>query len=282
MSVVFSTFGGRIVAENRGGVIRQYVPDNLGSTVALIDTGGTVTDTYDYWPYGEERVHTGSSTTPFTFCGALGYFKDFLDMLYVRARHLRVDLTQWMTIDRLWPRQTAYQYAVSCPTLYFDPSGAFLGGDTGIAIGVGCLAGGLFGGISGVLFNWGKPPSVVACEGVCNAAASCILGGLAGLLGSFGAEGLSACLLGAAFGYAGSIISNLCDKICDPGYPECQDYGTKDVNCAVASTIAGLLAGCANLGLGPVGGPFGGSALGSLIDNGCKGFNEGWQQGQEG
>ncbi|MHB8637346.1 MAG: RHS repeat domain-containing protein [Fimbriimonadaceae bacterium] len=126
-SVVYSTFGGRVVAESRGGVIRQYVPDNLGSTVALIDDAGNVTDTYDYWPYGEERVHVGTSTTPLTFLGTLGYFKDFLNMLYVRARHLRVDLTQWMTVDPLWPGQRAYGYVSSSPTEAADPSGTLAG-----------------------------------------------------------------------------------------------------------------------------------------------------------
>jgi RHS repeat-associated protein len=123
MSAVISTFGGRIVAEDRGGTIRQYTPDNLGSTIALIDTAGTVTDTYDYWPYGEERVHTGSSATPFTFLGVLGYFKDFLNMLYVRARHLRVDLTQWVTADPLWPLAPSYGYADADPATETDPTG---------------------------------------------------------------------------------------------------------------------------------------------------------------
>jgi len=126
-SVVYSTFGGRIVAEQRGGVVRQYVADNLGSTVALIDTNGAVTDTYDYWPYGEERVHTGSSTTPFTFCGVLGYFKDFLNTLYVRARHLRVDLSRWMSTDTLWPYQQPYGYVRQAPCSRTDRSGRLSG-----------------------------------------------------------------------------------------------------------------------------------------------------------
>ena len=73
MSVVYSTFGGRVLAENRGGVIRQYLPDPLGNTAALADTTGTITDTYTYWPYGEVRTHIGTSTTPLTFLGTLGY-----------------------------------------------------------------------------------------------------------------------------------------------------------------------------------------------------------------
>ena len=123
MSVVYTTLGGRIVYENRGGVERSYLRDPLGNTVGLMDMSGSVTDTFDYWPYGETRVHSGSSKTPLTFLGTLGYFTDYLNMLYVRARHLRVDLTTWMTVDPLWPSIHAYAYASLRPTTRTDPTG---------------------------------------------------------------------------------------------------------------------------------------------------------------
>ena len=126
MSVVYTTLGGRVVYENRSGVERSYLRGPLGNTVGLMDMSGNVTDTYDYWPYGETRVHTGSSKTPLTFLGTLGYLTDFLNMLYVRARHLRVDLARWMTVDPLWPGQPAYEYAQSSPGSLADPSGLFL------------------------------------------------------------------------------------------------------------------------------------------------------------
>ena len=59
----------------------------LGNTVALLDNTLTVTDSWEYWPYGETR--SGSSATPFTFVGTLGYFKDTSTRTYVRARHYR-------------------------------------------------------------------------------------------------------------------------------------------------------------------------------------------------
>jgi RHS repeat-associated protein len=123
MNVVYTTLGGRIVYENRGGVERSYLRDPLGNTVGLMDMSGNVTDTYDYWPYGETRVHSGSSKTPLTFLGTFGYFTDFVNMLYVRARHLRVDLTQWMSLDRHWPRQNPYAYVRTNPCSVVDPSG---------------------------------------------------------------------------------------------------------------------------------------------------------------
>src|SRR4051812_17325424 len=115
MSVVYTNFLG-LVAENRGGVQRIYVPDTLGSTQEMTDASGNTTDTFEYWSYGEERSHTGSSITPFTWLGILGYFKDVLNQLYyVRARFMRAALGRWQTVDPLWPLQLPYSYADSRP-----------------------------------------------------------------------------------------------------------------------------------------------------------------------
>ena len=123
MSVTYSTFGGRIISENRGGVIRDYVSDPLGNTVALVDDTGAITDRWEYWPYGEVASRTGTNATPFTFIGALGYFKDLVSRIYVRARMLRTDLTQWLTQDPLWPKEQAYRYVGSGPNQLVDPMG---------------------------------------------------------------------------------------------------------------------------------------------------------------
>ncbi len=124
MSVTYTNFGGRIVHESRNGVEREYVGDPLGSTVALRDSSFNVTDTWEYWPYGEVAARSGSNPTPFTFVGMLGYYKDILDkLMYVRARYLRTDLGRWLTVDPLWPMQKAYAYVGNRPVAEIDPSG---------------------------------------------------------------------------------------------------------------------------------------------------------------
>ena len=86
MSAAAATLGGIIVHEARGGVHRDYMRDPLGSTVGLINSNQTITDTFEYWPYGEIRTQTGSTGTPFTFVGTLGYFLDSATQsVYVRA-----------------------------------------------------------------------------------------------------------------------------------------------------------------------------------------------------
>ena len=124
MSVVYTTINGMIVHENRGGVESFYAPDTMGSTVALLNSSGVVTDTYTYWPYGEIRSHVGSSQTPFTFLGMIGYYTDVVgNFIYVRARYLRQALVRWQTVDRLWPAELPYVYCNGSPTRWTDPTG---------------------------------------------------------------------------------------------------------------------------------------------------------------
>jgi RHS repeat-associated protein len=119
----YTSFLGRVVREDRGGTVRDYGQDTLGSTAALYDEAGTKTDELHYWPYGEVRSHTGSSATPLTFVGTLGYFMDAASRYYVRARSYRADLGRWTTVDPLWPGESAYGYAGGNPTTRTDPSG---------------------------------------------------------------------------------------------------------------------------------------------------------------
>jgi RHS repeat-associated protein len=105
-------------------VERYYAPDTLGSTAMLLDGSGTVTDTYSYWPYGEIRNHTGSSTTPLTFVGTLGYYLDLVaNWFYVRARYYQQVVSRWLTVDPLWPRLKPYGYARNQPMTHVDPNG---------------------------------------------------------------------------------------------------------------------------------------------------------------
>src|SRR5436309_165257 len=88
MKVRYTVLDGEVVSEKRSGAERDYVPDPLGSTVALLDSTQAQTDTYAYWPYGEERTSTGTTGTPLRFVGAFGYYKDAAGRSYVRARVL--------------------------------------------------------------------------------------------------------------------------------------------------------------------------------------------------
>src|SRR5579862_6876084 len=99
MKVRYTNFNSEIVSESRAGVVRDYVPDPLGSTVALLDGSQNQTDKWTYWPYGETVRLLGSNPTKFLFVGSQGYRQDNATNTYVRARMLLQALTRWMTQD---------------------------------------------------------------------------------------------------------------------------------------------------------------------------------------
>jgi len=106
MKARYTVVIGEVIAEKRGGVRRCYVPDPLGSTIALLDSTQTKTDTWEYWPYGEVRVRTGTTATPLQYVGTLGYYQTNRSFLYVRARTDRTFLGRWMTKDPVGDRQS--------------------------------------------------------------------------------------------------------------------------------------------------------------------------------
>ena len=142
LSVTYNVVNGVILSETRGGVDTIFVPDTNGSLIECRDASGNKTYSAEYWPYGEVQTETGSKANPWGFGGLVGYLRDLGNLLYVRARHLRVDLGRWQTTDPLWPREQAYEYVGSVPNSRADPSGLFnpLCIGCGICLGVGLLA----------------------------------------------------------------------------------------------------------------------------------------------
>ena len=129
MGVVnYTVVNGEVLAENRDGARHWYVPDPLGSTVALLDNTQSQTDTFTYWPCGEERTRTGTTATPFRFVGTVGYYRDNANRGYVRRRVLKKDLGRWLTEDPLKPYfididVNQYRYVLNSPLSEIDPSG---------------------------------------------------------------------------------------------------------------------------------------------------------------
>ncbi len=96
-TVRYTVIDGEVIAEKRNGVRKLYVPDPLGSTVALLDNTQAQTDTFSYWPYGEDAGRTGATPTPFRYVGQLGYYQDGANRSYVRSRYLKQGTGLWLT-----------------------------------------------------------------------------------------------------------------------------------------------------------------------------------------
>lgn len=108
-----------------------YHFDHLGSTLALTDGAGTVTDAYAYDPRGRLLAHTGSSTQPFTWVGQSGVRQEgAAGKLYqMRARYYDAVTGAFLSRDPAWPdlldpvRLNPYQYADGNPVSNTDPLG---------------------------------------------------------------------------------------------------------------------------------------------------------------
>jgi RHS repeat-associated protein len=122
-TVRYTVVNGQVIAENRNGVRKTYVPDPSGSTIALLDDKQKITDTFSYSPFGELKSRTGTTPTPFQYIGTKGYYTDPNNRIYVRARTYQPNYARWMSVDPLWPGESAYGYARNNPVRWVDRSG---------------------------------------------------------------------------------------------------------------------------------------------------------------
>lgn len=126
MSARYTVLDGEVLAQERGGVRHQLLPDPLGSVVALYNDAGVKTDAFEYWPYGESAGRTGTTATPFQFVGTMGYYTDSSGKSYVRARYLDKSKGRWVTEDPIgfdggdW---NTHLYVAACPVTFTDRSG---------------------------------------------------------------------------------------------------------------------------------------------------------------
>ena len=116
-----------------GGYKRYYFYhfDKAGSTMALTDESGALTDAYAYDSYGLLLHHQGSSDQPFTFVGQWGVQQEGQSgrLYHMRARYYDAATMRFLTMDPVWPvvsepqSLNPYQYASANPTKFIDPWG---------------------------------------------------------------------------------------------------------------------------------------------------------------
>jgi RHS repeat-associated protein len=127
------TPGGRLlymIDAAQGNQVYFYHFNQVGSTLALTDMKGTVTDAWAYDPYGRILARTGTSAQPFTFSGAWGVRQEGEDGLYqMRARYYDANTGRFLSPEPIWPQISdpkalnPYQYAGADPVRFVDPAG---------------------------------------------------------------------------------------------------------------------------------------------------------------
>ena len=107
--------------------------DGLGSTRALTDETGAVTDTYDYTVYGEMAFQAGATLNSYLYAGE--QYDEGLEQYYLRARYYDQSIGRFTQMDTFegWGASpitlNKYTYGNADPANHTDPSGNFsLGG----------------------------------------------------------------------------------------------------------------------------------------------------------
>ena len=151
---------GALIAERGAGGEFYYVTDGLGSTIALVDTAGTVQATYTYDPYGDTTNIGGpnpviANGNPYRYAG--GYLDTATGLYHFGARYYNPTLGRFTQPDPSGQETNTYLYATGNPITFADPTGlatacgvavAVLGGVSAIAaVGAAVATGGIAVGV---------------------------------------------------------------------------------------------------------------------------------------
>jgi len=108
-----------------------YHFDYRGSTVALTDDNGNITDHIEYSAYASVTYRLGTNDTPFLYNGRYGVMTDSNGLLYMRARYYNPFICRFINPDPSGFAGGLNFYAAlnGNPVSYFDPTGLGALGD---------------------------------------------------------------------------------------------------------------------------------------------------------
>jgi RHS repeat-associated protein len=124
-NTTYYVYGLDLISSVSGTAATYYLNDGLGSTTALADGSGIVTDSYKYDVFGAERSHTGPGTLsdqPFKFTGEQNDATVNGSLYYLRARMYDPSLGRFWSRDPLDFVQR-YAYVGNNPGNFVDPYG---------------------------------------------------------------------------------------------------------------------------------------------------------------
>jgi RHS repeat-associated protein len=118
---------GELLSAYSGGNTSYYEPDALGSTDALLNDAGTVSDRYAYRAFGLSLLPPGPTANDFQFVGRQGYFKDpEISFYFLNNRYLDFATGRFVSEDPSGYKggdANLYRYVGNNPVNGIDPSG---------------------------------------------------------------------------------------------------------------------------------------------------------------
>ncbi len=122
-------YGRGLIGEEVDGAFKTYHFDSRGSTVAVTDASGTVTDTFAYDTYGKLISRTGTSKVIFGYNGRDGVVTEDNGLIYMRARYYSPDMKRFVNADIVAGELSnaitlnRFAYANGNPVSFVDPFG---------------------------------------------------------------------------------------------------------------------------------------------------------------
>ena len=122
-------YGLGLIGEETSGSFKIYHFDYRGSTTAITDINGNVTDTFTYDTYGNLISRTGTSVVIFLYNGRDGVVTDDNGLIYMRARYYSPELRRFINADIIAGEISnavtlnRYAYANGNPVSNIDPFG---------------------------------------------------------------------------------------------------------------------------------------------------------------
>ena len=92
-------YGNGLIGEATGSTFKIYYFDSRGSTIAITDACGNITDTFAYDTYGKTIEHCGNSTVIFGYNGRDGVVTDDNGLIYMRARYYSSEMRRFINAD---------------------------------------------------------------------------------------------------------------------------------------------------------------------------------------
>ena len=122
-------YGRGLIGEEVDNTFKTYHFDCRGSTVAITDSNGNVTDTFAYDTYGKLLTRTGTSNVIFGYNGRDGVVTDSNGLVYMRARYYSPDMRRFVNADIVAGKLSnaitlnRFAYANGNPVSFVDPFG---------------------------------------------------------------------------------------------------------------------------------------------------------------